>query len=158
MVATPDDDGLRAHAAAVDEAALALCALWAHPSSDPELPIPATQLRALFVVDRGPVNVSGLAAELGALTSSASRLCDRLEAAGLLVRDHGKDRREVTVRVTPEGKALLDRLRRRRQGYLAEVFARMPPPAVAALLWGLTEFQEAAAGKEAGESTFSLPA
>ncbi|MBE1531945.1 MarR family winged helix-turn-helix transcriptional regulator [Actinomadura algeriensis] len=143
MVGTPGD-GAAEDAAALDEAAAALMTVWSHAHNAPDVPVPATQLRALLVLEQGPVNVSSLAERLGALVSSASRLCDRLEAAGLLLRDPGRDRREVTVRLTADGQELLDRLRVRRREELARVLASMPASARAALLWGLSQFDEAA--------------
>lgn len=154
------EQGAAESAAALDEAATTLMNVWARAHNGPDVPVPATQLRALFVLERGPVNVSSLAAELGALVSSASRLCDRLEAGGLLMRDPGRDRREVTVRLTAEGQALLDRLRLRRREELARVLSTMSSPARAALLWGLSQFHEAASGTPDGKSgsSFSMPA
>ncbi|WP_067797866.1 MarR family winged helix-turn-helix transcriptional regulator [Actinomadura formosensis] len=143
MVDAPGD-GTADSAAALDSAASTLMNVWSRAHNAPDVPVPSTQLRALFVLERGPVNVSNLAGELGALVSSASRLCDRLEAAGLLTRDPGRDRREVTVRLSADGQALLDRLRLRRLEDLTRVLAQMPASARAALLWGLTEFHEAA--------------
>ncbi|MFC6880447.1 MULTISPECIES: MarR family transcriptional regulator [Actinomadura] len=162
MVATPSE-GAAESAAALDDAAHHLMATWTHAHNSAGVPVPTTQLRALFVVERGPVNVSSLASELGSLVSSASRLCDRLETAGLLLRDPGRDRREVTVRLTPEGRDLLDRLRARRRERLARVLARMSPPARAALVWGLTQFNEAAArsspdDSDGGDGSFLMPA
>ncbi|MEU8124398.1 MarR family transcriptional regulator [Spirillospora sp. NPDC049024] len=143
MVAT-SGEGAAESAAALDDAASTLVDVWSRAHNAPDVPIPSTQLRALFVLERGPVNISRLAGELGALVSSASRLCDRLEAAGLLSRDPGRDRRQVTVRLSSDGQALLDRLRLRRREDLTRVLAEMPAPAQAALLWGLAEFREAA--------------
>jgi len=163
MVATPGQGAPEAAAeaaAALDDVAGSLVDVWARAHNAPDVPVPATQLRALFVLERGPVNISSLATELGALVSSASRLCDRLEAGGLLLRDPGRDRREVTVRLTAEGQDLLDRLRLRRREELGRVLATMPSPARAALLWGLAQFHEAATTAQDGEgrSPFSLPA
>jgi len=76
--------------------------------------------------------------------SSASRLCDRLEVAGLLHRVPGPSRRAVTLRLSPEGTALLDRLRRRRRDDLAWILLRMPPGARTALTAGLGQFRSAA--------------
>jgi DNA-binding MarR family transcriptional regulator len=159
MVATPGQ-GAAESAAVLDEMAGSLIDVWARAHNAPDVPVPATQLRALFVLERGPVNISSLATELDALVSSASRLCDRLEAGGLLLRDPGRDRREVTVRLTAEGRDLLDRLRRRRREEFARVLSSMSSPARNALLWGLTEFREAAATEQDGEgkSSFSMPA
>ncbi|TDD79886.1 MarR family transcriptional regulator [Actinomadura darangshiensis] len=139
-------EGAAESAAALDDAAAALIDIWSRANNAADVPVPSTQLRALFVLERGPVNISHLAGELGALVSSASRLCDRLEAGGLLSRDPGRDRREVTVRLSADGQALLDRLRLRRRTDLTRVLAEMPAPARAALLWGLAEFGEAASG------------
>ncbi|WP_141579286.1 MarR family winged helix-turn-helix transcriptional regulator [Actinomadura sp. WMMA1423] len=143
MVAT-SGEGAAESAAALDDAASTLLNVWSRAHNAPDVPIPSTQLRALFVLERGPVNISSLAGELDALVSSASRLCDRLEAAGLLSRDPGRDRRQVTVRLSTDGQALLDRLRLRRREELTRVLAEMPAPAQAALLWGLAEFHAAA--------------
>ncbi|WP_121433203.1 MarR family winged helix-turn-helix transcriptional regulator [Actinomadura pelletieri] len=157
MVETPGEEAAES-AAALDDAAFALMDVWSRAHTAPDVHVPSTQLRAMFVLERGPVNVTHLAGELGALVSSASRLCDRLEASGLLTRDHGRDRREVTVRLSADGRALLDRLRRRRREELTRVLALMPTSARAALLWGLAEFHEAAVRPEAEGDTFSLPA
>ena len=157
MVATPSEDAAES-AAELDGVASALMNIWSSAHSSSDVPVPSAQLRALFVLERGPVNVSRLADELDALVSSASRLCDRLEASGMLTRDHGRDRREVTVRLSGDGQALLDRLRARRREELARVLASMPVPARAALLWGLSEFHAAASGPESGGGSVPLPA
>jgi DNA-binding MarR family transcriptional regulator len=130
-------------AAAIEEAASFLAAIWNRDTAD--LPTSAAQLHVLLIVERHrDINLSGLAAQLGALVSSASRLCDRLEAAGLLHRVHGPSRRAVILRLSPEGRALLDRLRRQRREDLARVLARMPPAARTALATGLSQFRAAA--------------
>ena len=130
-------------AAAIEETASFLAAIWNRESA--ELPTSAAQLHVLLIVERHrDINLSGLAAQLGALMSSASRLCDRLEAAGLLYRAPGPSRRAVTLRLSPEGAALLDRLRRRRRDDLARILVRMPPAARTALAAGLGQFRSAA--------------
>lgn len=133
-------------AAAVDAVAGAFAEIF---SDVPGVAIPATQLRVLLAVERrGTVNLSGLAADLGALMSSASRLCDRLEAAGLVARTPGRrSRREVMIRLTADGLELLERLRRHRRDRLMRVLALMAPADRDALLTGLTRF-DGAAGME----------
>jgi DNA-binding MarR family transcriptional regulator len=152
-------------AAAIDIAAEALVRIWTGPQSAPGVPVPATQLRVLFVVEQsGAINLSRLANELGALLSSASRLCDRLEAAGLIVRESGQQsRREIAIRLSPDGEALLERVRHERQEQITKVLAQMPAGARQALLTGLTEFQNAAGartrpGTPGSAQSFSLPA
>lgn len=149
------------YAAAIDSAAESFVRIWTGPQSAPGVPVPATQLRVLFVVEqRGAINLSGLASELGALLSSASRLCDRLEAAGLIVRESGQQsRREIAIRLSPDGEALLDRVRQERKEEITKVLARMPSSARDALLHGLTEFRAAAGRSVATPSRgFSMPA
>ena len=140
--------------AAIEEAASFLAAIWNRETA--ELPTSAAQLHVLLIVERHrDINLSGLAAQLGALVSSASRLCDRLEAAGFLHRVPGTSRRAVLLRLSPEGRDLLDRLRRQRREDLSRVLARMPPAARTALATGLAQFR-AAAGKNALTSLTGL--
>ena len=132
--------------AAIDDAAQMLLAAWdaARERAVPRLSAP--QLNALLVVetDEG-INLRGLAGRLKMILSSASRLCDRLVAAGLVERVPGRaDRREIALYLTPVSRQLLSDLRVSRQGILGEVLARMSPGGRAALLRGLTEFAAAA--------------
>ena len=130
------------HAAEVDEAAQALLAAWdaAREQATPRLSCP--QLSALLVVERAEgVNLRGLAGELKMLLSSASRLCDRLVASGMVERVPGRaDRREIALYLTPSSRQLLDDLRRTRRQMLAAVLQRMSTAGRAALIRGLTEF------------------
>ena len=141
--------------AAIEEAASFLAAFWNRETED--LPTSATQLHVLLIVERHrDINLSGLASQLGALVSSASRLCDRLEAAGFLHRVHGSSRRAVILRLSPEGRALLDGLRRQRREDLARVLGRMPPAARTALAAGLSQFRSAAGRNALAPSPESL--
>jgi DNA-binding MarR family transcriptional regulator len=139
-------------AAAVDDAAQALLAAWdsAREQATPRLSWP--QLSALLVVERTQgINLRGLAGELKMLLSSASRLCDRLVASGMVERVPGRvDRREIALYLTPSSRQLLDELRRARRAVLAAVLERMSPSGSAALIRGLTEF--AAAVEQPGRS------
>ncbi len=138
--------------AAIEEAASFLAAIWNRETA--ELPASAAQLHVLLIVERHrDINLSGLAEQLGALVSSASRLCDRLEAAGFLHRVPGSSRRGIMLRLSPEGRDLLDRLRRQRREDLSRVLARMPPAARTALATGLSQFRTAA-----GKNSLTHPA
>lgn len=71
---------------------------------------------------------SRLAEAAGFPASSVTRLADRLEAAGLLVR--GTDARSrliVTIEITTAGRDLVARVVARRQELLSAVLARMEP-------------------------------
>jgi DNA-binding MarR family transcriptional regulator len=139
-------------AAEVDDAAQALLAAWdaAREQATPRLSWP--QLSALLVVERAEgVNLRGLAGELGMLLSSASRLCDRLVASGMVERIPGRvDRREIALYLTPSSRQLLDELRRTRRQMLAAVLQRMSTAGRAGLIRGLTEFS--AVANETGRS------
>jgi DNA-binding MarR family transcriptional regulator len=85
-----------------------------------------------------------LAEQIDVIASTASRICDRLQAAGLLSRSvSAADRREVLLRLTTDGRSVLDRLRQRRRRDLAEVLSRMSPEARGLLLEGLRSFAHA---------------
>jgi len=133
-------------AAAVDDAAPALLAAWdiARQRATPLLSGP--QLSALLVVEREEgINLRGLATQLKMILSSASRLCDRLVASGMVERAPGRlDRREIALFLTPSSRQLLDHLRTTRRELLAEVLERMSPAGRMALLRGLAEFAAAA--------------
>ena len=134
-------------AAAVDAAAQALLSAWdsAREQATPRLSGP--QLNALIVVEREEgINLRGLAAQMKMILSSASRLCDRLVASGLVERVPGRaDRREIALYLTPSSRQLLDDLRAARRAILGAVLDRMSPGGRAALIRGLTEFAAAAA-------------
>lgn len=133
-------------AAEVETAAETLVAIWTDVAENLDVRVSPTQLRALTAVGRsGELNLSQLAEALGALPSSASRLCDRLEAAGLLARDADRaSRRAVCLRLTPDGNALLEQARRNRREMIAAVLDGMPPSARARLTESLAAFQRAA--------------
>jgi DNA-binding MarR family transcriptional regulator len=114
--------------------------------------IPPTQLRVLTIVARNRhTNMNRLAGALDVVPSSASRLCDRLEATGLLRRvPDPRDRREVRLLLTPAARRLLDELRERRRLALAEVLDRMTPAARQSLVAALEAFDAAAARADTG--------
>jgi DNA-binding MarR family transcriptional regulator len=140
-------------AASIEAAAESLVLIWDRCLDRIRPRVSASQLRALLVVDRHqPINLGGLADELGAIPSSASRLCDRLEAAGLMRRQTSEDdRREVALTLTQAGSRMLEDLRSARRAELATVLTSMTPAARSALLAGLRGFRDAAAGRFAGE-------
>jgi DNA-binding MarR family transcriptional regulator len=113
--------------------------------------VPPTQLRVLCIVaDSTHMNMNRLAEALDVVPSSASRLCDRLEATGLLRRmADPRDRREVRLALTPTARRMLEDLRQRRRDALAEVLARMAPSARNDLVRALAAFDAAADGSPA---------
>jgi DNA-binding MarR family transcriptional regulator len=94
-----------------------------------------TLTSALATVDRhGPLTPSELAQRERVRRPTVTRLAARLEALGLLARaaDPG-DRRSSLLSVTPEGRALLETMRDRKDAYLASRLAGLDPEERAAL-------------------------
>jgi MarR family transcriptional regulator, multiple antibiotic resistance protein MarR len=85
--------------------------LEAHDEALEPLGLTARQGAVLMNCARGEANTPAeLAAFNGLDVSSMSRMLDRLEKKQLVVRARsGKDRRQVVVKVTPKGQALLRR-------------------------------------------------
>lgn len=112
---------------------------------DPRLPVSATQHRVLTVLARRPgLTLGGLAEALDVVPSSASRLCDRLAATGLLTREPDpRDRREVHLTLTSTAVGLLEDLRRRRCQAIEVVLTKMPTGSRRSLLRSLTAFAAA---------------
>jgi DNA-binding MarR family transcriptional regulator len=133
-------------AAAVESAVDAIVAVLDAARLAHSPAVPPAQLRVLTIVaGKRHTNMSRLAEALDVVPSSASRLCDRLEATGLLRRvPDPRDRREVRLLLTAAARRLLDQLRERRRQALGEVLDRMPSPARQELVRALRAFSEAA--------------
>lgn len=131
-----------ATSAAVDAAAESLLAIFEAAREQAATRLSSSQLQALLVVQRDEgLNLRALADGVGMILSSASRLCDRLIAAGLLERGVSHvDRREISLTLTQYGHDVLQELRDDRHRRLEVVLARMAPAARSALLRGLREF------------------
>jgi DNA-binding MarR family transcriptional regulator len=110
--------------------------------------VPPAQLRALLVIDRGgSLNLNRLAALLGASASAASRLLDRMQAAGLVTRDRAAaSRREIVVVPTESGRRLAEWVRGRRQAALARLLEGMSADGRQALMRGLHELAVSGSG------------
>lgn len=136
----PDD------AATVSEAAEALVLVWSRLPDVVGERVSTSQLRALLVIDRyDGINLNAFAAELGVVASSASRLCDRLAAAGLLRREISEhNRRFVTLSLTSDGERLLRMLAEHRQAAVGTILDQMSSAGRRALAAGLAEFTVAA--------------
>jgi DNA-binding MarR family transcriptional regulator len=87
-----------------------------------------TQVAVLGTIVRiGPVGVGELADLEGLNPTMLSRMAGKLEAAGLVVRTPDpSDGRAVVVSATRAGRALHERLRKRRSALLAERLERIP--------------------------------
>ncbi|WP_338692977.1 MarR family transcriptional regulator [Streptomyces sp. Q6] len=110
-------------------------------------PLPPSQFRALAVIEeQRRVNQRTLGEALGSRPSSVSRLCDRLEAAGLVERlASPTSRREVDLRLSRRGEAVLDDFRASRAREIVTVLRTMSPDQLRTLAEGLEQFEHAAA-------------
>jgi DNA-binding MarR family transcriptional regulator len=134
-------------AAAVESTVESLVALHDSARLAQSPAVPPAQLRVLCIIaDSQHTNMSRLAEALEVVPSSASRLCDRLEAAGLLHRvPDPHDRREVRLLLTPAARRMLDELSERRRAALGTVLDRMSPADQQDLVRSLRAFAAAAA-------------
>jgi len=143
---------------AVIAASLALVAVAARSLSAVADEVTLAQFRALLVLaSRGPARVVDLAEDLEVNSSTATRMCDRLLAKGLISRERehdNPDRRTVRVSITLHGRALIAAVMRKRRAEVRTIMRRLPPEARATVVAGLREFAEAAG--EAPHQTWSL--
>jgi DNA-binding MarR family transcriptional regulator len=143
------DDGRResrvAQARRVVDAVESLVADWLATAEEATPRLPARQLLALRTVRHTPeLNLTALAERLGVGLPTASRLCDRLEAAGLLERSvQPRNRREVQLVLTSYGHRVLTDVTERRVHRLAAVIDGMTPAQRTALEQGLSGFHQA---------------
>lgn len=116
------------------------------------------QFRALVVLAGSKdVTVSTLAERLDIHPSTATRLCDRLVRKGLIRRgEHHRDRREIEVVLSSEGRQLIDHVTRRRRRELARIAQRMPEAKLRHAVTGLRAFAEAA-GETPEATLFGWP-
>jgi DNA-binding MarR family transcriptional regulator len=138
-------------------AARALVAISAQSLAEVDDVVTPPQLRVLVMVaSRGPLNLAAVARGLGVHPSNATRACDRLVASGLLDRrEDPDDRRNLLLRLTPEGRRLVDGVMDRRRHAIADVLGRMPPLQRTALIPVLVAFAEAA-GEMRDENLWAL--
>ena len=97
-----------------------------HPGAPAMTP---TKLRALDVIgEETGVRVGELAERIGIDETTATRLVDRLEAAGVAERRGATDdRRVIVVGLTPAGVTLARQVAQRRQRFLSDVLTALEP-------------------------------
>ncbi|HEY8295765.1 MAG TPA: MarR family transcriptional regulator [Micrococcaceae bacterium] len=118
------------------------------------------QLRVLVMIaSHGPQNVGAVAAELGVHPSNATRTCDRLVQADLILRrEDPNDRRYVQLDLTKDGSALVARVLGHRRRAVAEVMAQMTPGQREETAAAMAAFASAAGGGGSDDGRFSLAA
>lgn len=135
-------DGPEAVALQIADAVDRLTDLWSLAAQEAVLRLSLHQLRALRALEADPdLNLTALADQLGIGLPTASRLCDRLEAAGLIERSsHPHKRREVQLRLTGQGDRVLGDVAARRAQALGAALASMAADERAALSHGMRAF------------------
>ncbi|MGI8757183.1 MAG: MarR family winged helix-turn-helix transcriptional regulator [Acidimicrobiales bacterium] len=133
-------------AEAVLRSSRALVAIAARSLSASQEDVTLPQYRAIVVLCAGgPTTMSELAEELACSASTATRLCDRLVAKGLVHRaPREANRREVEVQATPSGAALVKAVTKRRRVEIERIVEAMPARQRPALVSALQSFAAAA--------------
>jgi DNA-binding MarR family transcriptional regulator len=95
----------------------------------PETALSDIQLAALAALERkGPMTPGELAEHEKVQPPSMTRVIAVLEERGLVLREpHLTDRRQVILTVTQDGRDLVQRVRRRREAWLAQRLQELTP-------------------------------
>ena len=114
---------------------LAVTRLARRLRQEAEAGITPSMLSALSSAERqGPVTMRDLCAAEQVQPPTMTRIVAALVAAGLVVREADPmDGRVAWVKVTPEGRRLLERSRRRKEAFLARALRDLDPRDVATL-------------------------
>jgi DNA-binding MarR family transcriptional regulator len=133
MVSTQDRDEAQLEIASRLRLAIARTARRLRQNSGTELTAALTAALAT-VEGRGPLTPSELASVENIKRPTATRIVARLEEQGLVERTADpSDRRSFLVAITPKGSALLTRLRKRKNAYLAKRLRELDAEDVATL-------------------------
>ncbi len=123
-----------------------LVAVAARSMASVESEVTLAQYRALVVLaERGEQRVSALAGVLDIHPSTATRLCDRLAAKGLIEREgSATSRREVDVGLSAAGAELVRSVTHRRRAEISRIVDAMPADSRDKFVAALTAFGAAA--------------
>ncbi|UBU16160.1 MarR family winged helix-turn-helix transcriptional regulator [Nonomuraea gerenzanensis] len=112
------------------------------------------QFRMLVVLaGHGGTKLVTMAELLDVNSSTAMRMADRLAGAGLIVREvNPHNRRESIMRLTGEGRRIVDEVMARRRKQIGEIVSRMSAAQRQALISAMNAFNEAG-----GEPAADLP-
>lgn len=114
------------------------------------------QYRALVILAyNGPQRTIDLAEQLDVISSTATRMIDRLVRRGLVQREvHPQDRRATRVEITDRGRAVVGAVTERRRAEFAKILRKMDAETRQCLIDGLDALNRAAG--EAPEQTWSF--
>ncbi|GAA1287491.1 transcriptional regulator [Planotetraspora silvatica] len=149
-------DDLEAVTSAVLTASRLLVAISARSLASAEDKVTLPQFRMLLVVGQGATKLVALAERLSVNPSTALRMVDRLSTSGLISREvNPHNRRETVLRLTDEGRRIVDEVTARRRTEIAEILARMSPTQRRALIGAMKAFNKAG-GEQPAQTSFPL--
>lgn len=128
------------------DASRVLVGLIAESVAEVDDHVTPTQLRILVLVERTPgTNLTAIAEALDVHPSNATRAVDRLVRAGFVARTESeRDRRNLVLRLTDDGEALLHRVMEHRRRAFERVLRQMGPDERESLAAALAAFARAA--------------
>jgi DNA-binding MarR family transcriptional regulator len=134
---------------AVMAASRALVAVASRSLAPAEDVVSLSQWRALVVVAGEPgMSLNQLAEGLGVHASTATRVCDRLIAADLLIREpHPRDRRYLALSLTRKGQRLHDKVMVTRAREISTILDRLAPAGRRRVAAAFRDFADAAGEK-----------
>ncbi|PXY26949.1 MarR family winged helix-turn-helix transcriptional regulator [Prauserella muralis] len=143
---------------AVLTASRLLVAVSARSIAEVDDAITIPQFRLLVVLEsRGPSKLATLAENLGVNPSTATRMVDRLVAAGMISREaNPASRRELVVTLTEAGQSVVSEVTRRRRAEITRIVSRMPQSTRQGLVRALTAFTEAGGEPAISQQTDAL--
>jgi DNA-binding MarR family transcriptional regulator len=122
-----------------------LVAITARSLANLDSDVTLVQYRAMVVLADGPQRIGDLAAALEVAPSTATRMCDRLVAKGLLQRfRQAGDRRSIWCALTTAGRDLVGAAMRERRTAIARLVRGRPGGAASAAVALLQDFVAAA--------------
>lgn len=149
-------DGDLADAFVTASRALVGLAVHAIGVGAPQVSVAQFRLLVLLAAS-GERTIGDVAEHLGVAQSNASRHCDRLERLGLLARRRSRsDGRVVRVRVTDDGRALIDAVDAQRRDEVRRLLGRLSPDERSGALEAVRAFSRAAG--ELGDRSWAVQA
>lgn len=141
-----DDGELDELVTALLTASRTLVGISAHSLAELEEAVTPTQFRVLVVLAaHGPSRLNRLADRLGVNSSTALRTVDKLITSGLVQRrENQRDRREVVIELTDQGRYTVDEVTGRRRAAIKKIVSAMPRDSRRQMVDALLAFAAAA--------------
>lgn len=140
-----EDEDLSAVVTAVLTGSRLLVAIAAASLGEAADRVTLPQFRMMVVLaGRGETKLVTMAEQLGVNSSTAMRMAERLVGAGLIVREiNPQNRRESLMRLTEEGRRIVDEVTARRREEIGSIVERMSPERRRELISAMNAFTEA---------------